>query len=74
MLVLTREAGNSLKIFTESGEEIEITVSKLSRKRASIGIKAPKGFRIVRSELAQRDPVIALDGPAETGCSVADAS
>jgi carbon storage regulator len=47
MLVLTRKAGDELVI----GEDIRITVNRISGNRVTIGISAPDEVRIVRGEL-----------------------
>lgn len=47
MLVLSRKVREQIRI----GDDIAITVHRLSGNRVSIGIDAPKGCRIVRGEL-----------------------
>lgn len=47
MLVLTRQAGESVRI----GEDIEITVLDVRAGAVRIGIAAPQSVRIFRSEL-----------------------
>ena len=47
MLVLSRKAGQELVI----GDNIRITINKLSGNRVTIGIDAPDDIRIVRGEL-----------------------
>lgn len=47
MLVLSRKEGERLMI----GDDITLVISKISGNRVSIGIEAPKGVKIVRSEL-----------------------
>ncbi len=47
MLVLTRKAGEGLVI----GDNIRITVNRISGNRVTIGISAPDDVRIVRGEL-----------------------
>ena len=52
MLVLSRKAGESLLI----DDRIRVTVVKVGG-RVHIGIEAPSGVRIIRSEIADRAPV-----------------
>ena len=47
MLVLSRKAGQELVI----GDNIRITINKLSGNRVTLGIDAPDDIRIVRGEL-----------------------
>jgi carbon storage regulator len=47
MLVLTRKEGEQLLI----GDNIVITINRISGNRVAIGIEAPRDVRIVRSEL-----------------------
>ncbi|MFN9916749.1 MAG: carbon storage regulator [Pirellulaceae bacterium] len=47
MLVLSRKEGERLMI----GDDITLVISKISGNRVSIGIEAPNGVKIVRSEL-----------------------
>lgn len=51
MLVLSRKAGESIKI----AENIEITVISVEGQRVRLGVRAPRSVPIVRSEL---DPQI----------------
>lgn len=48
MLVLSRKPGEQLQI----GRDIRITVSRIQGNRVKLGIEAPEGIRILRSELA----------------------
>lgn len=50
MLVLTRKAGETIKI----GEDIEITVLSTKGDQIKIGIKAPKQIEIYRKELIEQ--------------------
>ncbi len=50
MLILTRKAGQSIRI----GDDIEISVVEIKGRQARIGIKAPKGLTIHREEVFQR--------------------
>ncbi|MCF6096386.1 carbon storage regulator CsrA [Thermovorax subterraneus] len=47
MLVLSRKKGEKLLI----GDEVEITVLEIDGDRVKLGIKAPKGVKILRAEL-----------------------
>jgi len=50
MLILTRKAGQSIRI----GDDIEISVIDIKGRQARIGIKAPRGMTIHREEVFQR--------------------
>lgn len=47
MLVITRKEGESILI----GDDIEITISKISEGSAKIAINAPRDMTILREEL-----------------------
>jgi carbon storage regulator len=47
MLVLSRKKGEQIRI----GDDIVITIHRVSGNRVSIGIEAPASHRIVRGEL-----------------------
>lgn len=47
MLILTRRPGESLRI----GEDITITITKISRGQVGIAITAPQNVKILREEL-----------------------
>ncbi|TWU42845.1 carbon storage regulator [Novipirellula artificiosorum] len=51
MLVLSRKEGEQLLI----GENIVLTINRISANRVAIGIEAPKDIRIVRGELDQKE-------------------
>ena len=51
MLVLGRKIGEQVSI----GPDIQITVTKCYGRRCSLGIKAPPGVLVVRSELLKKD-------------------
>ena len=53
MLVLSRKEGEQLLI----GDDIVLTVNRISGNRVAIGIDAPRSVRIVRGELQRRDAV-----------------
>ncbi len=50
MLVLTRKIGEKILI----GDDITITVVDIGKSRLKVGIEAPAGHRILRSELVER--------------------
>jgi carbon storage regulator len=47
MLVLSRKVGQKIVL----GDQVIITVNRISGGRVSLGITAPPGVRVVRSEL-----------------------
>ena len=51
MLVLSRKEGEQLLI----GDDIVLTISRISGNRVAIGIDAPREVRIVRGELERRE-------------------
>ena len=48
MLILSRRAGESLRI----GDDVEVTVLRVSAGQVSLGIRAPKQVAVLRGELA----------------------
>jgi len=50
MLILTRRAGESLKI----GDDITVTVTSIKRNQVRIGIDAPRGVVVDREEISKR--------------------
>ena len=52
MLVLSRSVNEQILI----GEDIVITVARISGDRVRIGIDAPKGLNIVRPEIVGKPP------------------
>lgn len=62
MLVLSRKEGERLVI----GENIVITVNRISGNRITLGIDAPRDVRIVRGELEPREDV-RLEEPTNAG-------
>jgi carbon storage regulator len=50
MLILTRRAGESLRI----GDDVEITVMAVNGAQVRIGIKAPRHVNVDREEIAER--------------------
>ena len=63
MLVLTRKLGEKILI----GDDITITVVDLGRSRVKLGIEAPAGHRILRSELVEETEAQAAEPPAGAG-------
>ena len=49
MLVLSRKAGETLLI----GDNIKITINRISGNRVTVGVEAPGQVKIVRGELDQ---------------------
>jgi carbon storage regulator len=50
MLILTRRAGETLRI----GDEIEVTVMAVNGSQVRIGINAPRNIAVDREEIAER--------------------
>lgn len=50
MLILTRRAGETLKI----GDDVEVTVMAINGSQVRIGIKAPRHVVVDREEIAER--------------------
>lgn len=50
MLILTRRAGESLRI----GNDVEVTVIAVNGSQVRIGIKAPRDVAVDREEIAER--------------------
>ncbi len=51
MLVLSRKEGEQLLI----GDNIVLTINRISANRVAIGIEAPRDVRIVRGELQKKE-------------------
>jgi carbon storage regulator len=51
MLVLSRKVGQKIVL----GDQVTITINRISGHRVSIGIVAPEGMRVIRSELKPHD-------------------
>ena len=66
MLVLSRRESEQIQL----GENIELTIVRISGDRVQLGIAAPKELRVLRAELA-RFPEIAA-ARAERGVSRRD--
>ena len=69
MLVLSRKAGEKLMI----GDDVVLTINRISGNRVAIGIEAPRDVRIVRGEL-QQSQVAAASSMAPNTASMGDAS
>ena len=53
MLVLKRKLGEAIIITTQSGETVEIKVSKISEGRVKLGIDAEKSISVLRKEVVE---------------------
>lgn len=53
MLVLSRKVGEKIIL----NDNVTIVVNRIAGHRVSIGIVAPRGMRIVRSELRRHDEI-----------------
>ncbi|HEX3654324.1 MAG TPA: carbon storage regulator [Pirellulales bacterium] len=73
MLVLSRKVGEKIVV----DDNVTIVINRISGQRVSIGIEAPRGMRVVRSELRPRDDLAGHhldDGFSDpTGASVVSA-
>jgi carbon storage regulator len=67
MLVLSRKEGEQLRI----GDDIVVTVSRISGNRVAIGIEAPRSVRVVRGEL---EPLKVAGGVAPVAASMESSS
>ncbi len=67
MLVLSRKEGEQLHI----GDDIVVTISRISGNRVAIGIDAPRDVRIRRGELEQMK---VTGGAAPVAASMADST
>ena len=63
MLVLTRKLGETIRI----GDDITITLVDIGKSRVKVGIKAPAGHHILRSELLVEPEQTATRNDAEEG-------
>ncbi len=68
MLVLSRKEGEQLLI----GDNIVLTVNRISGNRVAIGIEAPREVRIVRGELERHE--LSTGGCAPVAMSMDEAS
>ena len=68
MLVLSRKEGEQLVI----GDNIILTVNRISGNRVAIGIEAPRDVRIVRGELERHE--VASGGSAPVAMSMEQTS
>lgn len=64
MLVLSRKEGEQLLI----GDNIVLTINRISGNRVAIGIEAPREIRIVRGELDRHE--VAAGGSAPVAMSM----
>lgn len=56
MLILSRKREERVVIETEAGERVEVTVCQIGEEKVRLGFEAPRGVRILRSEI-ERDRV-----------------
>jgi carbon storage regulator len=68
MLVLSRKQGEQLLI----GDDIVLTINRISGNRVAIGIDAPREVRIVRGELERH--TVAEGGSAPVAMSMDESS
>jgi carbon storage regulator CsrA len=54
-LTLSRELNESIVIFTRDGDQVTLTINKLSPTKVAINFEAPKGVEIWRDELLEDD-------------------
>lgn len=52
-LVLSRQEGDSVILFTESGEVVTITLDLLQKSQAKLTFDAPRSVKILRGELVE---------------------
>lgn len=64
MLVLSRKEGEQLLI----GDDIVLTINRISGNRVAIGIEAPREVRIVRGELERHE--VTAGGAAPSAMSM----
>ncbi len=71
MLVLSRKVGQKIVL----GDQVTITINRISGGRVSLGITVPPGVRVVRSELAplESPPPGVPANPDDAGFSNPDA-
>lgn len=62
MLVLSRKQGEQIRI----GDNIVVTVHRLSGNRVSLGIEAPADCKIMRGELQEILANVAFQAPAKS--------
>ena len=68
MLVLSRKAGEKLMI----GDDVVLTINRISGNRVAIGIEAPRDVRIVRGELQKNQ--VAPSGSAPNTAPMGEAT
>ncbi len=59
MLILTRKTDETIQI----GDDVVITVVRVKGNSVRIGIEAPKGVRVVRSELLETETPVEAEKP-----------
>jgi len=68
MLVLSRKQGEQLMI----GDDIVLTINRISGNRVAIGLEAPRDIRIVRGELDRHE--VTNGGSAPVAMSMNESS
>ncbi|TWT54029.1 hypothetical protein Pla22_16640 [Rubripirellula amarantea] len=66
MLVLSRKEGEKLLI----GDDIVLTINRISGNRVAIGIEAPRQVRVVRGELERHE--VSAGGDSSVAAAVND--
>lgn len=61
MLVLSRKVNEKLVITTPEGRTITVVVVALERGQAQIGVRADRDVKVLRGELAAREPAPAKE-------------
>lgn len=68
MLVLSRKIGEKLMI----GDDVVLTINRISGNRVAIGIEAPRDVRIVRGELSKHQ--VTPNGAAPKSSAMGEAA
>lgn len=61
MLVLSRKPGDQINI----GDDVKITVVRIGPNTVRIGIEAPDGIKILRTELVELTPPLAAEAATD---------
>jgi len=59
MLVLTRKAGERIRMLIDSDTEIVVEIAKVTGSKTSVAVSAPAHVKILRGELEAKDDSIA---------------
>lgn len=65
MLVLSRKEGEQLLI----GDDVVLTINRLSGNRVAIGIDAPREVRVIRGELKRHEVAAAGETSVADNCN-----